>query len=264
MSNWYTFFKNAFRNKYDIASQNLASIIFKKFKENEMDDYVFGFSKDISDELAIEHVEVVSNKNKKMPDPFIVSGTFYYERVETDKYSKEFINKKNKKQPATIRIIITINTEIFDETHYNDLYLEILGAVRHEIEHAVSRKYRDYFDDGPKISREENVSAYFKKVFDYLNNDNEIESLVRQYFLIAKKKGKGKNNYVDPAFLIRKRALRYLGIAEWSEEHQGYALDSVYIKDENGEEKTAREKLQELEDKYKEIIEEIKKGGRTW
>ena len=262
MNNWYTIFKEAFRNKYDIAAQKLTKIIFKKFKEDKIDDYVFGPSSVLSWDLDIDYVDVHYFKNKNLPEPFNVSGRFHFITPPREKgigLTDEDYLKIIKSAPATLNIVIEINPETFDKKHYRDIYLEILGAVRHEIEHGVSRKYRDYIEKGPDISREENFFNHVESVLRYLKDRSEIESFARQFFLISKKKGKGKDNFVDPAKLIRDKAIKYLGISDYNKEYQEQILD---LNMPDGEK--IGKKINDLEEMYSDLISKIREGGRTW
>jgi len=154
----------AFRNKYDMMSNDIVSVIFDKIKTNPSNQ-IFSY----------DNIQVEINKE-------FINSTF--ENFHIEAFSENNV----------IHLIISLNND-FSEKDYQRLNFVLYEVIRHELEHV------DKFTQG-KFPNEEYVKLYnslienqnakerAQKVSQYILSDVEVDSYVKSIMYVAKKQNK--------------------------------------------------------------------------
>jgi len=185
----------AFRNKYDILSNKVASKIFGAIK-NRIDNKI-NFEDSILDQECIIDFSVSFNKeySKKMEVKAVFTCPF----------------EKNNEQGIEANIDIKIYLKAdFAKHDLERLYYRIYEAVRHEYEHfdkylkeeMPSDEYKEIFESLEKINLEDINKA--RLIAKYILDPIEIDSYAKSIMYIAKKRGIPYSAIIDD---IIKRAM---------------------------------------------------------
>lgn len=163
-------YKIAFRNKYDLISNNYCTQIFELVKNNfigsksiqlkELEDNCFLIL--LIEKTIIEHLN---------------HGNFGFSAYTIKK--PEYIN---------IEINIRLNNK-FSEKDYQKFYSSLYEIVRHEFEH-VNKNLNDIYPDDSYSYKfnEDNLETLSDQVHKYITNPIEIDSYVRSIIYTAKKR----------------------------------------------------------------------------
>lgn len=187
--NWYQLYKESRRNPLDKIARDIAALILSFISKRETNKMLKG--------------DIINYYDSPLKIDFINFNATYIESIYHDrKFDVEaafYVNKVFTTIFKAIHVGVFINTATFSKNDYNDLYVELIGAIRHELEHAM------VFYKDPNIRPQYNIEEMNSKSKEYWLNKNmleyatfkfknylldksEIEAFVRGWMLQAKKK----------------------------------------------------------------------------
>ena len=177
---WYNDYVIAFRNPLDMLSTNVSKIVFDNIRE-EIGPFtvtVYPAQDTSLSKLNISSMKVNLIIEVLPNNAFLVGGSF-------DKDTK------------WLEVNVKIDKNNFSESFYNNLYIGIREAIRHELEHA--RFQVDNPSHNPNYIVDEKFDRLpseekIKVTTNYLNDLSETDSIIRQCMTNAKFK---KSNFLS-------------------------------------------------------------------